>query len=962
MSASSFRINQPPATGYTYWDRARRDLVLGDVECEAQNKSESSYLWEIVSAPPGETITITNPTSHTCQFTLATRYGYLVRLTVNAGEIDESQTTLYMGIALANSGTYLPALNETNQDNSQSPYDGSRGTEEKINDALIKFDGGYSWIYDEVDDYLYPQSTTARIKGASGTLANPTLGFKDDIDTGVYLPSTGIMSFVSGGAEVLRMHVDTGDPYIDVAGADDFYIRNEGNPVGVGVTTHIESRTTNADPTGTSIVILSEAYEATSAVASVQAKSPGGASSAYLTASTVGVAGGASNMLARAIGAGATTATVSSATTGAYTAAATLSSSSPSAASETYVTAEGSTATVNIQATSLSNAAIINIEPSGNDATSYLNLGGAHTRMTFTDYLRTGSTYTAVMPLSGSQTHWNNFVTDFGVTSLLDGIYKAAHQSLQVAYDAGTSITTVTGTPVSMTGSAGGSEILSITSSNTGYPILVLDSGDTTNIPFVEMLRVGTTTFGINMYYDDGVHIYSGGAGASNGNNHIIFTTKGNSTKDHDLGTSNTEVRLYIFSSTDPDTDNSQWMGMWVDATGIARLTTGSSYLTTAPSTASSHGLDSPGDLYVGGELDVESNIYASNIQLQANAEQTVFSAIYYANTHFSMFLDSEGIMFSAPWSNKIIFTDVDNIGKEHDHNIIYSDPTLVLYSGYDVDLDDDLYATMSVGSSGVLTIYSQSGYTRIGTDTDTPISATGVGDLYIYGEVESSRMIVNTTGNVSGFNLYRSDALYLQIAPFADDGVHVAISGVSGRENNHIILTTAGNVSKDHDQAALDSNPMLFLYSATDVDTDNTQWMAFRRDASVSGIYFGDYGNDASYLYIQNTVSTLGALVSSAIQPAVIVGGVLTVNLNDGNFQYVTVNANIAGVNFTAAPGVGRWQIVLTGSGSYTMTWSGWLWDGPQPPFSIGNTEVRILTLYYDGTNYYATMSGVFA
>lgn len=546
MSASSFRINQPPATGYTYWDRARRDLVLGDVECEAQNKSESSYLWEIISAHPGETITITNPTSHTCQFTLATRYGYLVRLTVNAGEIDESQTTLYMGIALANSGAYLPALNETNQDNSQSPYDGSRGTEEKINDALIKFDNGHRWSYDETDDYLYPSGASTRIKGVSGTLANPSIGFSDDIDTGVYLPLDGVISFVSGGSEVLRMHMDSGDPYVDILGVEDFYIRNEGNPSGVYVATHIESRTTNSDPTGTSVGILSEAYTSTIAVATVESKSPGGTSNTTFTASTVGVAGGAATILTRAIGAGVSTATVSSETTGAYT------------------------ATVNLQATSSSSAAIINVEPSGDDASSYLNLGGEHTNITMTDRFRTGSTYVTVLPLSLAQSDWNNFFSEFGSTSLLDAIYQAYTGSsidLQSAYESGNSIATASGDPVYISGVSGTTPVLHVSSSNTGNPVVVVDSGDVATVPWFHMRRSGVSVFGIGMYDDDGIHIWTGGT--VNDNNHIIFTTSANSLRDHDLGTFDTDPKLYIFSSANVDSDNTQWASITRDSSGV---------------------------------------------------------------------------------------------------------------------------------------------------------------------------------------------------------------------------------------------------------------------------------------------------------------------------------------------------------------------------------------------------------
>jgi hypothetical protein len=133
---STFRINQPPGTPYANWDRARRDidpysLASEAVECEAYEKSQTSYSWELISLPDGVSVTINNDDQHTCNFQLETRGGYLIRLTVNEGYPSEHATVLYVGIPLEGSSISMPALSETNQDNSQSPYDGYRGTEEK---------------------------------------------------------------------------------------------------------------------------------------------------------------------------------------------------------------------------------------------------------------------------------------------------------------------------------------------------------------------------------------------------------------------------------------------------------------------------------------------------------------------------------------------------------------------------------------------------------------------------------------------------------------------------------------------------------------------------------------------------------------------------------------------------------------------------------------------------------------
>jgi hypothetical protein len=61
-------------------------------------------------------------------------------LTVNEGELSESVTTLYLGVPLANTGLCIPASNETNQDNSQAPYDGSQGWYDKFHALLSLID------------------------------------------------------------------------------------------------------------------------------------------------------------------------------------------------------------------------------------------------------------------------------------------------------------------------------------------------------------------------------------------------------------------------------------------------------------------------------------------------------------------------------------------------------------------------------------------------------------------------------------------------------------------------------------------------------------------------------------------------------------------------------------------------------------------------------------------------------
>jgi len=226
MTASSFRINQPPASPGPAWDRARRDLtqysISSDlVECEAENKSESSYLWEMISAPSGVLVLINNSTTHTCNFELETVGGYLVRLTVNEGEIDEHKTTLYLGIPLVNSSIILSALNETNQDNSQAPYTGSRGYEEKINQALSILDTGFVFEYDTPNDVIVPVNGTAGITVPGNAVLGAALTFEDcitgSISSGVHTwdMSLGNIGYLLVSEDITSQSITTPSGYGD---------------------------------------------------------------------------------------------------------------------------------------------------------------------------------------------------------------------------------------------------------------------------------------------------------------------------------------------------------------------------------------------------------------------------------------------------------------------------------------------------------------------------------------------------------------------------------------------------------------------------------------------------------------------------------------------------------------------------------------------------------------------------
>ena len=111
--------------------RARRDIDIGVITADCPD-THSTYLWQVISYPVGVAPVVTSPSAQTTTITLSERGGYLLRLLVDDTLPTEDTCVLYIGVALEKSGLCIPALDETLNDNSQSPFDGRRGAEDKL--------------------------------------------------------------------------------------------------------------------------------------------------------------------------------------------------------------------------------------------------------------------------------------------------------------------------------------------------------------------------------------------------------------------------------------------------------------------------------------------------------------------------------------------------------------------------------------------------------------------------------------------------------------------------------------------------------------------------------------------------------------------------------------------------------------------------------------------------------------
>lgn len=84
-----------------------------------------------------------------------------------------------------------------------------------------------------------------------------------------------------------------------------------------------------------------------------------------------------------------------------------------------------------------------------------------------------------------------------------------------------------------------------------------------------------------------------------------------------------------------------------------------------------------------------------------------------------------------------------------------------------------------------------------------------------------------------------------------------------------------------------------------------------------------------------------------------------LTVNFNNGNFIQINLVSNITSLTLSnASPGIYIFELTQDSTGNRTVTWPASVkWPGNVPPvLSTSAGKIDIITLVYDGSNYYGT------
>lgn len=245
-----------------------------------------------------------------------------------------------------------------------------------------------------------------------------------------------------------------------------------------------------------------------------------------------------------------------------------------------------------------------------------------------------------------------------------------------------------------------------------------------------------------------------------------------------------------------------------------------------------------------------------------------------------------------------------------------------------------------------------------MGHDGTDGVITTGAGQLNLdsaagivaipgaVGTGTAKRFLVRSAANgTSGFELGEGNisTFYFRAMHTEDQG----LLAVSTQVGNQIVLTTNTNVAKDHDHVS-QTNPTWFIHSATDPDTDNTEWLSLTHDTSNAvigtgkgGLVFGQGTKNDGYVTrrpaevqttnaTQTTLDTITLLDENTYHIDAWVIGVQSTGANRASYS-------ISATVYRTAAGVATIQGAVT---TYHTAESNAAWDAT---FTVSGNDVRV-------------------
>jgi hypothetical protein len=163
--------------------------------------------------------------------------------------------------------------------------------------------------------------------------------------------------------------------------------------------------------------------------------------------------------------------------------------------------------------------------------------------------------------------------------------------------------------------------------------------------------------------------------------------------------------------------------------------------------------------------------------------------------------------------------------------------------NGQSITLGDASINYVSIADSGKVTfsgtahivdipVKSSDGVKLNTLSTDTngnfTISGTSLGNVYLKRDAVSTVALNFGSSTVSSYFTFKNDPTYAQF-----------LMGARSDGGRQLIFTDQTNIGKDHDHAT-PTDPTFFIHSATNPDTDNTQYVAISHDKTNSIITSG--------------------------------------------------------------------------------------------------------------------------
>lgn len=280
-----------------------------------------------------------------------------------------------------------------------------------------------------------------------------------------------------------------------------------------------------------------------------------------------------------------------------------------------------------------------------------------------------------------------------------------------------------------------------------------------------------------------------------------------------------TNPTLFIHSATDPDTDNTQWLSLYHDQTNAFLESPDPIKLKVA---TKEYIFNASGDFTVPGILTSNERIRVSNGGeiVELNVSGTLAQAFLGIN---------------AAAGRHLVFADGTYNAKDFDH-AVQTHPTLFIHSAADPDVDNTEW--ISITAHDEVFSINQRALIRSGNRNIAfaPVDGTGAVEFLRASGGDSVAIFPNFPDAVqlaTGYSVRFNGTGGVRWSSAGATNPHLAVA------SNVLLLTDYANADQNHDHAA-QTNPTLFIHSATDPDINNTQWLSLTHDQTDGVISSG--------------------------------------------------------------------------------------------------------------------------